>query len=83
MSKIYLGVIAGEAAVALFVWEEDTERALCKKLNSYTRRKGKIAKSLAYWEKSLTGGRTRCNLFLQFTILNFCFVALYIKIFYV
>ncbi|WP_304117630.1 hypothetical protein, partial [Phascolarctobacterium succinatutens] len=25
MSKIYLGVIAGEAAVALFVWEEDTE----------------------------------------------------------
>ena len=31
MSKIYLGVIAGEAAVALFVWEKDTEMALCKK----------------------------------------------------
>ena len=31
MSKIYLGVIAGETAVALFVWEEDTEMALCKK----------------------------------------------------
>ena len=49
MSKIYLGVIAGETAVALFVWEEDTEMALCKKLYGYTRRKGKIAKSLAYW----------------------------------
>lgn len=31
MSKIYLGVIAAETAVALFVWGEDTERALCKK----------------------------------------------------
>ena len=46
MSKIYLGVIAGETAVALFVWEEDTERALCKRTVQLCAQEGKIVDSL-------------------------------------
>ena len=44
----------GETCDGVFyVLEDDAEMAICKKLNSYARRKGKTVKSSAYRETSL------------------------------
>lgn len=56
----------GETCDGVFyVLEDDAEMAICKKLYSYVRRKGKSVTSSAYWEKSLTGRGQNVLIFIK------------------
>lgn len=57
--------MGGTCDDAFYVLEDDAEMAICKKLYSYARRKGKIVKSSAYREKSLTGGGQDVIIFIK------------------